>query len=178
MIFIINNDIEYNTKACMLTHFPTNDSLSLSISSGRLLEMLLTSEGRILPREVILHAVWDKYGLTGSNNNLNQYLSLIWRALAGFDCPSFIVTASQINTDVSVSIKNEADAIDLTEQTPAPIEVKKSSSQPRIERMSFPVATALFVTLTLGLVSYITSALIDKKNQEIYLNYTQLDWRV
>ncbi|WP_312063052.1 winged helix-turn-helix domain-containing protein [Pantoea septica] len=103
MIYIIDGSVSYNSDDCSLNHLPTQESLSLSISSGRLLERLLNSEGEILPRDVLLTEVWDKYGLRGSNSNLNQYLSMLRRALAAFGCENLIITIPK----VGISLNNE-----------------------------------------------------------------------
>ncbi len=92
MIYTIDRIITYNSDDCSLGHIPTQESLSLSISSGRLLERLLNSSSEILSRDMLLTEVWDKYGLRGSNSNLNQYLSILRRPLAGFGCENLIIT--------------------------------------------------------------------------------------
>ncbi|MGK3143643.1 winged helix-turn-helix domain-containing protein [Pantoea sp. C2G6] len=106
MIYIIDSTITYNSDDCTLNHLPTQESLSLSISSGRLFEQLLNSEGEILSRDTLLTEVWDKYGLRGSNSNLNQYLSILRRALAAYGCENLIITIPKIgirlNTDIPV----------------------------------------------------------------------------
>jgi len=106
MIYTIDGSITYNTDDCTLSHLPTQESLSLSISTGRLFERLLISEGDILSRETLLTDVWDKYGLRGSNSNLNQYLSILRRALAAYGCENLIITIPKVgirlNTDIPV----------------------------------------------------------------------------
>lgn len=106
MIYTIDGSITYNTDDCTLSHLPTQESLSLSLSAGRLFERLLTSEGAILSRDSLLTEVWDKYGLRGSNSNLNQYLSILRRALAAYGCDNLIITIPKVgirlNTDIPV----------------------------------------------------------------------------
>jgi DNA-binding winged helix-turn-helix (wHTH) protein len=110
MIYIIDDQINYNSDDCTLSHIPTQDTLSLSISSGRLFEQLLNSQGEILARETLLTEVWDKYGLRGSNSNLNQYLSILRRALAAYGCENLIITIPKIgirlNTDIKIEHKH------------------------------------------------------------------------
>lgn len=106
MIYTIDGTITYNSEDGTLSHIPTQESLSLSISAGRLFERLLDSEGAILSRETLLTDVWDKYGLRGSNSNLNQYLSILRRALATYGCENLIITIPKVgirlNTDIPV----------------------------------------------------------------------------
>lgn len=104
MIYIIDGSVSYNSDDCSLNHLPTQESLSLSISSGRLLERLLNSAGEILPRDVLLTEVWDKYGLRGSNSNLNQYLSMLRRALAAFGCENLIITIPKVGIRLNSEI--------------------------------------------------------------------------
>ncbi|MFE0587297.1 winged helix-turn-helix domain-containing protein [Pantoea vagans] len=110
MIYIIDDQVTYNSDDCTLSHIPTQDTLSLSISSGRLFEQLLNSQGEILARETLLTEVWDKYGLRGSNSNLNQYLSILRRALAAYGCENLIITIPKIgirlNTDIKIEHKH------------------------------------------------------------------------
>lgn len=105
MIYIIDDQIAYNSDDCTLSHLPTQETLSLSISSGRLFEQLLNSEGEILARETLLTEVWDKYGLRGSNSNLNQYLSILRRALAAYGCENLIITIPKIGIRLNTEIK-------------------------------------------------------------------------
>lgn len=110
MIYTIDGSITYNTDDCTLSHLPTQESLSLSISTGRLFERLLTSEGDILSRETLLTDVWDKYGLRGSNSNLNQYLSILRRALAAYGCENLIITIPKVGIRLNIDIPVERTA--------------------------------------------------------------------
>lgn len=105
MIYIIDDQITYNSDDCTLSHIPTQESLSLSISSGRLFEQLLNSDGEILSRDTLLTEVWDRYGLRGSNSNLNQYLSILRRALAAYGCLNLIITLPKIGIRLNPEIR-------------------------------------------------------------------------
>ncbi|WP_337013709.1 winged helix-turn-helix domain-containing protein [Pantoea sp. AS142] len=118
MIYIIDDQVTYNSADCTLSHIPTQETLSLSISSGRLFEQLLNSQGEILARETLLTEVWDKYGLRGSNSNLNQYLSMLRRALAAYGCDNLIITIPKIGIRLNTEVKIEREsnpALDVTE---------------------------------------------------------------
>lgn len=110
MIYIIDDQIAYNSDDCTLSHIPTEETLSLSISAGRLFEQLLNSQGEILARETLLTEVWDKYGLRGSNSNLNQYLSILRRALAAYGCDNLIITIPKIGIRLNSEIKIERES--------------------------------------------------------------------
>ncbi|WP_428944973.1 winged helix-turn-helix domain-containing protein [Pantoea sp. FN060301] len=152
MNYIIDDSIAYNSEDCTLTHIPTQESLSLSISSGRLFELLLKSGGEILNRDVLLTEVWDKYGLRGSNSNLNQYLSMLRRALAAYGCENLIVTIPKIgirlNTEIKIEqvpgtpalateeVPREAAATENSQPLPQP-EEKASGNAPRLNSRFF-----------------------------------------
>lgn len=115
MIYIIDDQVTYNSDDCTLSHLPTQETLSLSISSGRLFEQLLNSEGEILSRDTLLTEVWDKYGLRGSNSNLNQYLSILRRALAAYGCENLIITIPKIGIRLNTEIKIARETVPATQ---------------------------------------------------------------
>lgn len=133
MIYIIDDQVTYNSDDCTLSHLPTQETLSLSISSGRLFEQLLNSQGEILARETLLTEVWDKYGLRGSNSNLNQYLSILRRALAAYGCENLIITIPKIgirlNTDIKIERKPSPAGVVEAFQTDEMSEGNVDSSQ-------------------------------------------------
>ncbi|ATA24650.1 hypothetical protein BIY26_06235 [Brenneria goodwinii] len=106
MIYIIAEEIRFNPDDGTLGSHQHDDFIKLSIPACRLLEQLLTSGGETLGREYLLTEVWDKYGLRGTNSNLNQYISILRRALAGYGCDNLIITIPKIgfrlNTDISL----------------------------------------------------------------------------
>lgn len=128
MIYIIDDQITYNSDDCTLTHLPTQETLSLSISSGRLFEQLLNSEGEILARDTLLTEVWDKYGLRGSNSNLNQYLSILRRALAAFGCENLIITIPKIGIrlNTEIGIERESSPAKVADEVP-PVDMPAGS---------------------------------------------------
>ncbi|SFT62652.1 Transcriptional regulatory protein, C terminal [Kosakonia arachidis] len=111
MIYTIDETITYNSHDCTLNHIPTEESLNLSISAGRLFEQLLNANGEILSRDTLLTEVWDKYGLRGSNSNLNQYLSILRKALAAFGCENLIITIPKIGIRLNADIKIEREYV-------------------------------------------------------------------
>ncbi|MDW8847663.1 winged helix-turn-helix domain-containing protein [Erwinia sp. MMLR14_017] len=161
MIYIIDGTIAYNSEDCSLSHLPTQESLSLSISSGRLFERLLNSAGEILPRDTLLTEVWDKYGLRGSNSNLNQYLSILRRALAAYGCENLIITIPKVgirlNTEIPVErepgptelIPEATPVIASNQQNDSPISVPTETKRP--ER-GWP-GTWLLLSLLMALLS-------------------------
>ena len=143
MIYIIDDQVSYNSDDCTLSHIPTQESLSLSISSGRLFEQLLNSGGEILARDTLLTEVWDKYGLRGSNSNLNQYLSIVRRALAAYGCENLIITIPKIgirlNTDIKIEHKHSPAVVVGKLQADEMPEENVDSSQDSYSLSSDPV---------------------------------------
>ena len=136
MIYIIDGSIAYNSDDCSLSHLPTQESLSLSISSGRLFERLLNSDGEILPRDTLLTEVWDKYGLRGSNSNLNQYLSILRRALAAYGCENLIITIPKvgIRLNTEIPITRESTRSQLLPDTTAAVVAEPVSENPHVSQ--------------------------------------------
>lgn len=131
MIYIIDQQISFNSDDCTLSHLPTQETLSLSISAGRLFEKLLNSQGEILARESLLTEVWDKFGLRGSNSNLNQYLSILRRALGAYGCENLIITIPKIGIRLNTEIKIERELSSVlaeVEECPDNIHAEKTGA--------------------------------------------------
>lgn len=105
MKYIIDAGITYDSRDCTLNHIETGGKVQLSITSGRLLEKFLDSQGSILEREILLEEVWDAYGLQGSSNNLNQYISILRRAFASWDCENLIITIPKVGFRLNSEIR-------------------------------------------------------------------------
>lgn len=136
MIYIIDDIVTYNSDDCTLSHIPTQESLSLSISACRLFEKLLNSDGEILSRDTLLTEVWDKYGLRGSNSNLNQYLSILRRALAAYGCENVIITIPKIGIRLNTEIKIERESPMALVPYVLPDEVTDESSPASLENVT------------------------------------------
>ncbi|MDJ0476207.1 hypothetical protein QNA27_21415 [Pantoea eucalypti] len=84
-----------------------------------------------MAREILLTEVWDKYGLRGSNSNLNQYLSMLRRALAAYGCENLIITIPKIgirlNTDISIE-RESPQATDVTDAHTDEVNAEDSGS--------------------------------------------------
>lgn len=82
----------------------------LSITASALLFFFLHNTG-IVSREEVLKKVWDDNGLTSSNSNLNQYLSMLRKTFRHYGIDNIIVTVSrgylQLNPDVAIEALDE-----------------------------------------------------------------------
>lgn len=114
MKYLIDNTIEFNTDDGTLFYRASQDVIRLTLPAARLLEEFLSSGGHELTREYLLENVWDKYGLQASGSNLNQYVSILRRSLATFECNELIITLPKVgfklNTAVNVTALPSAPA--------------------------------------------------------------------
>lgn len=85
----------------------------LSITASALLNYFLHNTG-IISRDEVLKKVWDDNGLTSSNSNLNQYLSMLRKTCRHYGIDNIIVTVSrgylQLNPDVVIQALDESPA--------------------------------------------------------------------
>lgn len=94
--YLINNKFIFETESCLIfLKSETDKFIELSKPASRLLSeiIILNQQSQIATRDELLTNVWEKYGLVGSNNNLNTYISEIRKKLEliGID-PKSIVT--------------------------------------------------------------------------------------
>ena len=103
MKYVIDGFIVFDYENTTLKNINTNDEVMLPLPAARLLHFIVISEGEILTREWLLNEVWDNFGLQGSNNNLNNYLSLIRRTLVNLECENFIETIPKVGIRLSTN---------------------------------------------------------------------------
>lgn len=108
MRYNINARLIYNATDGTLS-LPGEDEADsqLSITSSALLCFFLHHTG-IVSRDEVLKKVWDDNGLTSSNSNLNQYLSMLRKTFRHYDIDNIIVTVSrghlQLNPDMVIGM--------------------------------------------------------------------------
>lgn len=105
MKYIINDCVCFDSADGTLCRMDSGDIITLPLPAQRLLLLIITSEGEILKREYLMEAVWDKYGLTGSGSNLNQYLSILRRSVSAFGCEDFIITIPKVGIQLSENVR-------------------------------------------------------------------------
>jgi DNA-binding winged helix-turn-helix (wHTH) protein len=116
-----------------------DEFIKLSIPASQLLELLILSKGELVTREYLLTEVWDKNGLRGSNNNLNQYMSILRRTLANHGCDNLFITIPKIGFRLNADIKIEtrAGAGDVSVVPVNPLAKKKRMKELIILAISF-----------------------------------------
>lgn len=80
------------------------DVIKLPLPASRLLEELLMHHGEICEREFLLTEVWDRQGLTGSNGNLNHYISVLRKHFSELDVDDVIETIPRVGFRFSRNI--------------------------------------------------------------------------
>lgn len=117
MIYSINQIIVFDSEDRTLAwQERENEAVSLSIPVSRLLETLILNPGILLSRELLMREALEKHSLSPSINNLNNYVSLLRKALREFDLDGAIVTVPKAGlifdiTDVNVIENNKEDQI-------------------------------------------------------------------
>lgn len=136
MRYNINARLIYDATDGTLT-LPGSDEpdSQLSITASALLYFFLRHTG-VVSRDEVLKKVWDDNGLTSSNSNLNQYLSMLRKTFRHYDIDNIIVTVSrgmlQLNQDLSIELLDAGPA--LTEVLIHPRELLKPSLRRRQRR--------------------------------------------
>ncbi|GKX62262.1 winged helix-turn-helix domain-containing protein [Pragia fontium] len=92
MIYLINNNIVYNTEdRTLVMQQDDMSTVMLSNSSNRLLYELLYNYGQTVSRDTLFQNVWDNHGLVSSNSNLNHYISQLRKNLISFGLSDKII---------------------------------------------------------------------------------------
>ncbi|HEY4466493.1 MAG TPA: winged helix-turn-helix domain-containing protein [Klebsiella sp.] len=127
MRYNIHGRLIYDATDGTLTLPGSNEANSqLSITANALLWFFLRRT-EVVSRDEVLKKVWDDNGLTSSNSNLNQYLSILRKTFRHYDIDNIIITVSrgllQLNPDLTIvqlDVSPEPEALPVI--TPAPNE--------------------------------------------------------
>lgn len=136
MRYSFNASLIYNATDGTLT-LPGSDEpdSQLSITTSALLYFFLCNRG-VVCREEILKKVWDDNGLTSSNSNLNQYLSMLRKTFRHYQIDNIILTISRGHLQLNPAIVIEA-LDDPPEAAPQP--TPEISAPPLTENPSTPL---------------------------------------
>jgi len=164
--YIINGSIVFDKGDGTLKHPETNDAVQLPLPAQRLLLIILESGGEILSRDFLFREVWDKFGLTGSNSNLNQYLSLLRRNMMVFGCENFVITLPKvgIRLDEHINImKDPEEEVSEHPYVPEPVEPqeKKKSDAFFFKGSLIGLTVLIFITLASVWILYVRNTARD-----------------
>ncbi|CAI2142869.1 Transcriptional regulatory protein, C terminal [Serratia fonticola] len=91
MIYVINNKIYFNHAENMVWSDEVNQIIIPRFSS-EILALFLANNDKALSRDFMLTEVWEARALNGSNNNLNNYVSILRRKLSLLGGDNLIIT--------------------------------------------------------------------------------------
>ncbi|EQA5340853.1 winged helix-turn-helix domain-containing protein [Enterobacter hormaechei] len=163
MKYLLADALIYNDEDGIITpvNAPEEDAQILTCTANTILKLLVKHHGNVVERETFLHDVWDRRGLQGSNNSLNQYISILRKMLASL-VPDvlFIVTVPKTGfmlcADVTVTT--------LEEGAPA-AETAKPAWRVRPERLFCGAFTLAIIALCV----WITAIKSDAPQSDIHL---------
>jgi DNA-binding winged helix-turn-helix (wHTH) protein len=161
MKYVIQHTIYYDSLEGTLRSDNTDeDIVTLTKTASALLSVLLDNDG-VMTREFLLTHVWENQGLSGSYNNLNQYLSILRRVFRRYGLDDIIISLPrlgvQLNPDIHVSraanapvniaeiIPPEADALPLTETPAAGAKVRRAAKKPYVCRYCYHIVPGVIL---------------------------------
>jgi DNA-binding winged helix-turn-helix (wHTH) protein len=186
MRYNINARLIYDATDGTLT-LPGSDEpdSQLSITASALLYFFLRHTD-VVSRDEVLKKVWDDNGLTSSNSNLNQYLSMLRKTFRHYDIDNIIVTVSrgmlQLNQDLSIAIIDaEPSGVDAphpsgaTAETAAPTATAPAASR-HSRGMCWYLAGACLLIIALLLVMFsIVGANVARPINLTLMNHSQCE---
>lgn len=169
MIYIINDNLLFDSEEYLLCNKLSNKTLTLSAISSRLFCELLNNPAGVT-REHLLNVVWSEHGLTASNNNLNNHISILRKhleELAGLN--DLIKTEPKkgfaLNRNHKLAlVKEERRAAEVVQEQPV---TKKRAIRPVYISLALCVL-ALLALLTSLYGHKIYSVLVNTQPEVVY----------
>jgi len=115
--YIINGEIHFrNTDGAIWKGDETEpESITLTVTTSRLLSFLLDHHGEVSTRDDILNAVWTDHGLRSSNNSLNKYIADLRKIFSSLELDDeVIITVPKVGFMFAkeISVKKEQNSVD------------------------------------------------------------------
>lgn len=188
MHYEINDIVGFDPLTGLLWAIETPDSsTTLPRFASQLLEILITGNEKSLSREYLMDTIWYNNGLSASGNNLNNYMSIIRRALSSLGLNGIIITIPKygfsfhagnivkveshplLNKEESTTEEKEKNecALDIIH----PVSLQDTDNHFKVRVKCFSVLVCFFIILTIALsyfaygVHYPTSASNLYKNK-------------
>lgn len=107
MIYVINDEVLFDEeKSTLYLNDYCDDVIIISNPARRLLLLLIEYHGQIVTREKIFFKVWEEFGLTANNNNLNQCVSRLRKSFNDIGLVgNFIITVPKVGFMMSHTLK-------------------------------------------------------------------------
>ncbi|QJU42568.1 helix-turn-helix domain-containing protein [Serratia marcescens] len=157
MIIEINKGILYNENESTLAHIDNMENkITLFKPASRLLSLFIKNNRKLLLREQLLNDVWVDYGLKASNNNLNNYVSGLRKALAQFGAEEIIITYPRQGFKFNAKNIREIDELNdnyrrqinsIATTPPASQSIKKASGLQKILKRLVIVTSICFALI-------------------------------
>ncbi|MHC9515486.1 winged helix-turn-helix domain-containing protein [Enterobacter mori] len=117
MRYVINRTIHFRNTDGAIWKVNENDpsSITLTVTTSRLLTFLLERHGEVASRDDILETVWTSHGLRSSNNSLNKYIADLRKMFVNLDLDEdVIITVPKIGFMFAreIEVDKESSAID------------------------------------------------------------------
>lgn len=110
MKYTINDMAVYNpSDGTILSTDNAIGMITLTQVTSELLLLFIKNKGMPISRDAILSELWEKKGLSSSSNNLNNYISMLRKALAQCGCPDVITTVPKYGFIFEAVVVNSAD---------------------------------------------------------------------
>jgi DNA-binding winged helix-turn-helix (wHTH) protein len=180
MKYIIDLVVIYipSDRALILHNNPQN-TVVLSTPANRLLMELIRNRGEVVTRDELLERVWEDYGFTGSNSNLNSYISEIRKSISSLDDKlNIITTVPKVGFRLEANIESSIDTTKEEAVIP-PVQVAseaKISGKEMAESMSpaekkRPYKMFMALSSLLALVAaFSTYWMLHTRNDSIHLS--------
>lgn len=189
MKYRLNDHIifDVDTGTLSQTEF-SDDPISISNPSKRLLLLLITHHGEAVCREVIFKKVWDDYGMVSGNNNLNQCVSKLRRVIKNLGIEEEVIaTVPKVGFMLRYEIEVEScdglqdsftdEDIPVVPRASDQPEIASSPAEPPVTGMVYAgysrrwwaiasVVALGVIMLVVAISSYLTGSV---SRQEIYL---------
>lgn len=113
MVYLIDMRIKYRTEdGAMWLQDDEGSLIVLTVIMNRLLSYLIEQRAQVVPRDDLLHNVWDLHCLHSSNHTLNKYLSELRKQFRAFGVKTECITTIprigfMFNGDVDVQFMTE-----------------------------------------------------------------------
>ncbi|WP_434642567.1 winged helix-turn-helix domain-containing protein [Klebsiella sp. I138] len=105
MKYIIQDSVSYNPQdGTLRSSDQPDDVTTLTKTASSLLAVLLDDRG-VVPRDYLIETVWGSQGLTGSYNNLNQYLSILRRAFRQYGLDDIILSMPRMGVQLNPALR-------------------------------------------------------------------------
>ncbi|MCG8706997.1 helix-turn-helix domain-containing protein [Brenneria sp. 4F2] len=129
MVYLINKLVIFSEKDCAISWVNRQEeATSLSLPIAKLLKTLLHNPAITLSKDFLLSEVLEENSFSPSMNNLNNYISLLRKALREYDLADLLMTVPKVGI-----VFNTTDIEILPDETSSPI-VADDIPEPAKER--------------------------------------------